>query len=53
MCSVHGSTFAVADEIVPTLKQFSSVRWVKIHDPQGRTEQPTGQSDSIPECLEP
>jgi hypothetical protein len=52
-CSSHGSTFTVAGEIVPTLKQFSSVRWVKIYDPQGRTQQPTGQSDSIPECLEP
>jgi hypothetical protein len=52
-CSSHGSTFTIADEIFPTLKQFSSVRWVKIYDPQGRTERPTGQSDSIPECLEP
>lgn len=52
-CSSHGSTFSVADEIFPTLKQFSSVRWVKIYDPQGNTERPTGQTDSIPECLEP
>jgi len=52
-CSSHGSTFTVANEIFPTLKQFSSVRWVKIYDPQGRTEEPAGQSDSIPECLEP
>jgi hypothetical protein len=52
-CSSHGSTFTVANETVPTLKQFSSVRWVKIYDPQGRTQEPTGQSDSIPECLEP
>ncbi|MET8764001.1 hypothetical protein [Lentzea sp. NPDC004782] len=52
-CSSHGSTFTVAGEIFPTLKQFGSVRWVKIYDPQGRTERPAGQSDSIPECLEP
>ncbi|HEX8866588.1 MAG TPA: hypothetical protein VF821_13115 [Lentzea sp.] len=52
-CDSHGSTFTVAGEIFPTLKQFGSVRWVKIYDPQGRTERPTGQSDSIPECLEP
>ncbi|WP_439657916.1 hypothetical protein ACSHWB_36780 [Lentzea sp. HUAS TT2] len=52
-CSSHGSTFSVADEIMPTLKQFSSVRWGKIYDPQGDTERPTGQTDSIPECLEP
>ncbi|WP_112267832.1 AMIN-like domain-containing (lipo)protein [Lentzea terrae] len=52
-CSSHGSTFTIAGEIFPTLKQFSSVRWVKIYDPAGNTEQPTGQTDSIPECLEP
>lgn len=52
-CSSGGSTFTIADEIFPTLKQFRSVRWVKIYDPAGRTERPTGRSDSIPECLEP
>ena len=43
----------VADEIMPTLKQFRSVRWVKIYDPAGHTERPAGHSDSIPTCLEP
>ncbi|GAA1010782.1 hypothetical protein Aple_066040 [Acrocarpospora pleiomorpha] len=52
-CSSGGSTFTIADEIVPTLKQFSSVQWVKIYDPVGRTQRPTGSSDSIPVCLEP
>ena len=52
-CNSHGSTFTVANLIRPTLKQFSTVRWVKIYDPAGRTERPTGRSDSIPECLEP
>ena len=52
-CDSGGSTFTVANLIVPTLKQFSSVRWVKIYDPQGHTEQPTGRRDSIPTCLEP
>jgi hypothetical protein len=52
-CNSHGSTFTVANEIVPTLKQFPTVRYVKIFDPRGRTEQPTGRADSIPECLEP
>lgn len=52
-CSSGGSTFTVAQEIRPTLKQFSSVRWVKIYDPAGHTERPTGHTDSIPECLEP
>ena len=52
-CSSGGSTFTVADLILPTLKQFSTVDHVKIYDPQGRTGSPTGHTDSIPECLEP
>jgi hypothetical protein len=52
-CNSGGSTFTVANLIRPTLKQFPSVRWVKIYDPQGRTEAPTGRRDSIPACLEP
>ena len=52
-CSSGGSTVTVAGEIMPTLRQFPTVRWVKIYDPQGTTETPNGRSDSIPECLEP
>jgi hypothetical protein len=52
-CDSGGSTITIASEIMPTLKQFPTVRWVKIYDPAGRTERPTGRSDSIPLCLEP
>ena len=52
-CSSHGSTATIAGEIMPTLRQLASVSWVKIYDPTGRTEHPTGHRDSIPECLEP
>ena len=52
-CSSGGSTVTIADEIIPTLKQFASVDFVKIFDPSGRTANPTGRSDSLPECLEP
>ncbi len=52
-CSSGGSTVTVAGHIMPTLKQLPRVRWVKIYDPAGTTEYPTGPSDSIPECLEP
>lgn len=52
-CSSGGSTMTIASEIFPILKQFSSVTWVKIFDPQGTTENPAGDSDSIPVCLEP
>lgn len=52
-CSSGGSTFTIANEIFPTLKQFPSVHWVKIYDPSGHTEHPYGHSDSIPASLEP
>lgn len=52
-CNSGGSTFTVADEIFRTLKQFSSIKWVKIYSPWGFTEHPTGHSDSIPVSLEP
>ncbi len=41
-CSSGGSTASIADEIGPTLKQLSTVRYVKIYDPAGHTEDPTG-----------
>ena len=49
----HGSTLTIANEIVPLLKQFPTVSWVKIYDSNGQTETPSGQSDSIPAGLEP
>jgi hypothetical protein len=52
-CSSGGSTFSIADEIYPTLKQLANVDFVKIYDPAGHTESPSGQRDSIPFCLEP
>ncbi|MFE2089911.1 GerMN domain-containing protein [Streptomyces sp. NPDC059460] len=52
-CHSNGSTVTVANEIVPTLKQFRSVHWVKIYDPSGHTQRPYGHSNSIPDCLEP
>lgn len=52
-CSSGGSTVSIAGEIMPSLRQFSTVDWVKIYDTTGHTERPSGLSDSIPECLEP
>jgi hypothetical protein len=52
-CNAGGSTASVAGHIRPTLKQFPTVRWVKIYDPSGRTAQPWGMTDSIPDCLNP
>lgn len=52
-CTSGGSVVTVAGEIVPTLRQFASIRAVKIYDALGHTERPTGLSNSIPVCLEP
>jgi hypothetical protein len=52
-CASRGSTFTIANEINPTLRQFAGVVSVKILDPQGTTGNPSGQSSSIPTCLEP
>jgi Double-GTPase 2 len=52
-CNSGGSAITVATEIMPTLRQFPSVRWVKIYDPSGRTGQSGGHADSIPACLKP
>lgn len=52
-CSSGGSTVTIAGEIMPSLRQFSTVDFVKIYDPSGHTEQPNGASDSIPFSLEP
>lgn len=52
-CASNGSTMTIAGEIMPTLKQFASVHYVKIYAPDGTTESPTGSTDSIPVCLEP
>lgn len=52
-CDSHGSTVTVAGSIIATLKQFPHVRYVKIQDPSGNTGNPTGNSDSIPDCLNP
>jgi hypothetical protein len=52
-CSSRGSTATIAGEIMPALRQFPSVDWVKIYAPDGTTERPNGRVDSIPACLEP
>jgi hypothetical protein len=52
-CSSGGGTVNVSGELFPTLRQLSDVSWVKIYDPAGHTEQPTGRVDSVPACLEP
>jgi spore germination protein GerM len=52
-CNSNGSTFTIAQEIIPTLTQFLSIQYVKILGPNGETEEPQGPTNSIPACLEP
>ncbi len=52
-CSSGGSTATIAGEIMPALRQFPTVDWVKIYAPDGTTERPNEPRDSIPFCLEP
>ncbi|MFC7360215.1 AMIN-like domain-containing (lipo)protein [Nocardioides astragali] len=52
-CSSGGSTVTIAGEIMPSLRQFDTVDWVKILDPSGMTADPSGPTDSIPDCLNP
>jgi Sporulation and spore germination len=47
------AVITIATQIIPTLKQFATVDWVKIYDEDGKTEQPDGPVDSIPSQLEP
>jgi hypothetical protein len=41
----------LAEEIMLTLKQFPTVRAVKIYDRSGQTQRATGVVDSVPWCL--
>lgn len=52
-CTSGGSTFTIANLVLPTLKALRTIDHVKIYDPAGRTEHPLGRTDSIPTCLEP
>jgi hypothetical protein len=53
-CDSLRSTFTISQPLTTNLKQFTSIiQYVKIYDENGNTENPDGQSDSIPACLEP
>lgn len=52
-CNSQGATYTIANLIMKNLKQFAEIQHVKIYDEAGNTGTPTGQSDSIPACLEP
>jgi hypothetical protein len=52
-CAPDGRDFNIADLLILNLKQFPEIRFVKIYDENGTTQDPDGLSDSIPACLLP
>ncbi len=52
-CTPEGRDFTIANLIMLNLKQFPEIRFVKIYDENGATQDPNGLSDSIPACLQP
>jgi len=52
-CTPDGRDFNIADLITLNLKQFPEIRFVKIYDENGTTQNPDGLSDSSPACLQP
>jgi hypothetical protein len=52
-CAPDERDFNIADLITLNLKQFPDIRFVKIYDENGETQNPDGLSDSIPACLQP
>ncbi|MEO8354821.1 MAG: peptidoglycan DD-metalloendopeptidase family protein [Chloroflexota bacterium] len=52
-CEAGEPAYNISDILSYNLKQFPEVRYVKIYDQNGITQDPFGLSDSIPMCLEP
>ena len=52
-CASNGAAYTVAQPIMKNLLQFKEIKYVKIYDAEGKTEEPEGQVNSIPFCLEP
>ena len=52
-CDRGNATYTIANLLTYNLKQFPEIKFVKIYDENGTTQNPTGDSDSIPACLQP
>jgi len=52
-CTSGRSTYTIAQPIMKILLQFPEIRYVKIFDADGTTEEPFGPVNSIPFVLEP
>ena len=45
--------YTIAEPLMKTLKQLDNVNYIKLYDENGRTQNSTGEVDSIPVCLIP
>ena len=52
-CDRAGATYTIANLLTYNFKQFPEVKFVKIYDENGSTQDPSGLIDSIPACLQP
>ena len=53
VCAPEANGYTIAQPMQVNLKQFGQIQFVKIYDQNGETQQPDGQMDSIPNCLDP
>lgn len=53
VCAPEGQGYTIADAVMVNLKQFDEIRYVKLFDQNGDTQDPDGRGDSIPACLAP
>ena len=52
-CQSNGTLYTIERLLMPNLKQFPEVEFVKIYDQFGNTRQPAVRVDSVPACLDP
>lgn len=51
-CAPTDYNYTIAQPLKVNLKQFTSIKFVKLYDQNGTTQHPDGASDSIPNCLD-
>ena len=52
-CQSNGTLYTIERLLMPNLKQFPDVDFVKLYDQFGNTRQPAARVDSVPACLDP
>ena len=52
-CQSNGTLYTIERLLMPNLKQFPEIQFVKIYDQFGNTRQPAARVDSVPACLDP